>query len=70
MLGTVSPVKMHGSMRCIKAIHDKLRQIEAVDLKFTSPFSKVTGANPPPDRKLRFSQSFNTSGSSFPANLG
>jgi hypothetical protein len=26
---------MHGSMRGIKAIHDKLWQIEAVDLKFT-----------------------------------
>jgi hypothetical protein len=31
---------MHGSTRCIKAIHDKLWQIEAVDLKFTSAFSK------------------------------
>jgi hypothetical protein len=66
----VSSVKMHGSWRCSKAFQCKLSRIEIVDMKFTSAFPKPLRRNIPAFTKLRFSQSFSTSGSRFPAILG
>jgi hypothetical protein len=70
MSETVSPVKMHGSWRCIKAFQGKLSIVEAVDLEVTSGFSNLPRPNIPAEAKPGTSQSFSTSGSSFPANLG
>jgi hypothetical protein len=61
---------MHGSMRGIKAIHDKLWQIEAVDLKFTSTLHSYCAKSVPAFIKLRSAQSFSTSGSGVSAILG
>jgi hypothetical protein len=60
---------MHGSMRGIKAIHDKLWQIEAVDLKFTCTLHAIALKVSQPFIKLRFAQSFSTSGSGVSAVL-
>jgi len=70
MLEIVSPDKMHGSRRCIKAFQGKLWIIEVVDSKFTSRLPSRSLRTSKIRSGLRFSQSFNTYGSSFPAILG
>jgi hypothetical protein len=70
MLETCLFNKMHGSWHGSKAFQGKLWIIEAVDLKFTSSIFKLSGSAPSRIQSLVLPQSFNTSGSSFPANLG